>query len=737
MNRTWLDLLSSTRNSIARSLVIAAGACFALALGTASPMQAQTTYPVNGTAGFETGIQRIATVDSISDPTLDWGDGTSTRCPAIGAAFPDSCSLAVGGPIGTDVYGTHRYGLPGIYTISVSYVPFPFISKTVTTTATISPAGDFVILSIGDSIASGEGNPLVPADPSNQPNWGFWDDPYSVYPVSPFPADEAAEWPNQAFPCHRSSLAGPAQAMAVVQQNNPGVTFVHYACSGAKITAGDTDNPYVQDAIGQLRVARGRLPRIDVLIISIGSNSLYGPDENSTSPSFGDGFGALFSYCLPVSHIGSYVPCRQQNTVISDLDNSFKNILPGGYKKLVKEINCINPDGGTREPSCTDPQKQTPKLVLITEYMDPTHDGDGQYPSSCPIGFTGLTQDDWRFFHDSVVQPLNDQVHEFPVYAAQAGLSVPTYAVTGIADDFRNHGICAGSQRWVNTIYDSLTTLGLGSPPLPHLPIEPDDPTPLVPPKAAENGSGHPNSSALGFKCSPRCGQEDYRDRIYAAVVNYNPPITTPSAITNGQPYAFGTWTTHNATISLSAVNAISQAGVRATFYAVDNAQCSSANAAGCLTYGGPFMITTSGKHSVTFFSENAQGFPEATQSVQVWVDNEPPVMTCTATPSVLWPPNNKMVPVRLGVTAISAAFGPTPFSLKSVATSEGNAATDIHGFVIGQPSTAGSLLASRLGNEKTGRVYTFVYQSTDELGLTGTCTAKVLVPHDQARSHP
>ncbi len=209
------------------------------------------------------------------------------------------------------------------------------------------------------------------------------------------------------------------------------------------------------------------------------------------------------------------------------------------------------------------------------------------------------------------------------------------------------------------------------------------------------------------------------------------------SALPNGQPYAFGTWTTHNVTMSLSAANAISEAGVRATFYAVDNAQCFSANAAGCLTYRGPFMITTSGKHTVTFFSENTQGFPEAMQSVQVWVDNQPPVMACTVTPLALWPPNNKMIPVNLYVTAVSAAFGATPFSLKSVQTSEGNSATDIHGFVVGQPSTAGSLLASRLGNEKTGRVYTFVYQSTDQLGLTGTCTAQVLVPHDQGRSHP
>jgi hypothetical protein len=94
------------------------------------------------------------------------------------------------------------------------------------------------------------------------------------------------------------------------------------------------------------------------------------------------------------------------------------------------------------------------------------------------------------------------------------------------------------------------------------------------------------------------------------------------------------------------------------------------------------------------------------------------------------------MVPVKLNVTAVSAAFGRTPFSLKSVTTSEGNAATGIQGFVIGQPSTNGSLLARRLGHGMAGRVYTFIYQSSDELGLTGTCKAEVQVPHDQGRSN-
>lgn len=745
-----------------KGLFITVSTCFALVLGSASTIHAQTTYPVNGVAGFETGLQKIATVDSISDPTLDWGDGTSTVCPAIGEA-PDSCALAFGGPIGTDVYGTHRYALPGTYTITVSYVPFPFISKTVTTTATISPPGDFVILSIGDSIASGEGNPVIPADKSNQPNWGWWDDPYSDYGVSPFPADEAAEWPNQAFPCHRSAYAGPAQAAGQLTATNPGsgITFIHYACSGAAIEPGDTNATWIEDAVGQLKVARARLAQfgvgIDILLISAGANSLYGPTT------FGHGFGGLASYCLTKGG------CSSNNALHNEVSNSFSE-FPTFYKNLAMEINCQQPPpfigatGVTQDPGpgCKDPQKQVPKLVLITEYMDPTRDQNGNFPEhpklTCGPAFLKMVQGDFEYLYNFVVVPLNNKVDSFPAYALEAGLTVPTYAVTGIEGDFRDHGVCAGSQRWVNNGNDSINLLGVGPPP---------DPPPngsysgqfncglanlfgsLSCDSEPLNGTLHPNSGVLTNtlpllgdfiprpSCSPFCGQEDYRDRIFDATVKYNPPITTPSATTDGRPYAFGTWTTHNVTVTLSATNAISQSGVGATLYGVDNANCSSANPAGCLTYGGPFMITTSGRHTVTFFSQNGQGFPEAAQSEQVWVDNEPPVMTCKATPSVLWPPNNKMVPVALDVRAVSAAFGPTPFSLKSVTTTESNAASDIAGFVIGKPSVAGFLRASRPGNAKAGESYTFVYQSSDPLGLTGTCTATVTVPHDQRKSNP
>lgn len=637
------------------------------------------TAQITRTANFETGLQRLATVDMniVYGAKVEWGDGTSNQGLL-------NCNYGILHPNECDILGTHTYAKKGVYSISISYdgplaVCPPGVcgyKNSLGTTATISPPGDFVILTIGDSVASGEGNPDVSFSPVDSVNEAYWDDPLSDYSS-----------PQQ--PCHRSSKAGFVEAQQEAQSNNPAITTINYACSG--------DN--VQQAIDALRAARQALPRIDVLLISVGANNVDG------------GFSKIVEGCLLNNPT---TPCSEDSSFVQNTSNSINNLSsctdvhsPSCYPNLAKEINCIDPDTGTQEPSCTDPPKQIPKLVLMTEYFDPTHNQNGEFPTLagdpiCIAGVTALTVDEWKYLYNSVVVPLNQQVDSFPSLASAAGLAAPTYAVTGIQNDFLDHGYCAGDpigERWVNNFADAG--------------IEGD-----------AEGVSHPNAP----------GQADYESRIYNALVTYNPPATTASATAGGAPYAFGTWTTHNVTVALKATNAIGGSGVGDTFYGVDNTACSSDDRAGCQTYGGPFAITTSGKHTVTFFSKNAKGYPEQVESVQVWVDNAPPVMTCTASPSVLWPPNNKMVPVKLNVTAVSAAFGPTPFTLSSISTSQGNIGSEFQGFVDGQSSTEGSLLASRLGNDKVRQVYTFVYQSTDQLGLTGTCTVNVQVPHDQRR---
>jgi hypothetical protein len=628
-----------------KKILIAASACLLFLLGSASQIHAQSVAEITGVAGFETGLQviasvRLAHVSKLGDTnppgaTIGWGDDTSDSQGLL------VCSGGENDPC--TVYGSHWYGPPKTYTISITYNdPAPFLSgpgaqHTLTTTATITPPGRFVILSIGDSIASGEGNPNEPNNVGNHfPGWSFWDDAYSSYDVNPFPFphDEFVEWTDQAFPCHRSSYAGPAQAAGQLTAMNPGsgITFIHYACSGATVEPGDTDALWVQDAVGQLKVARARLAQfgagIDILLISAGSNSLYGPST------FLNGFGGLASYCL------NNGGCSSNNTLQKEVNSSFSE-LPTYYKNLAMEINCQQPPPFTGahgykyldpDPGCTDPKKQIPKLVLMTEYMDPTHDENGNFPqhpkSTCGPAFIHMVQGDFEYLYNGVVVPLNSEVDSFPAYAQEAGLTVPTYTVPNIALDFKTHGACSGSERWVNNGHDSEQLLGAG--PHPHPGAYPEEENSLAGEKL--NGMLHPNSGVLagtlpwfdfiaGPSCSPFCGQEDYAFNIVQSVQQYNPPVTAASATAGGNSYAFGTWTNESVAVSLSASNPIGQgdaANLGSTYYAVDNSACGSsfaeqrnlANVPGCSVYTGPFTISSSGKHTVTFFSANLYGFP-------------------------------------------------------------------------------------------------------------------------------
>ena len=82
---------------------------------------------------------------------------------------------------------------------------------------------DVLIVSIGDSYASGEGNPVVPGVIS--PQWAY----------SPDPAMN-----TENADAHRSTIAGPAQFALELQESNPhqAVTFVSVANSGASIPVG-------------------------------------------------------------------------------------------------------------------------------------------------------------------------------------------------------------------------------------------------------------------------------------------------------------------------------------------------------------------------------------------------------------------------------------------------------------------------------------------------------------------
>ena len=539
MTRILADFISLTYGFPAKKLFVAAWTILALVLATASPLSADT-FPVTGVVGVETGLQLLAKVklNPAFPVNVKWGDEAPDQ--------PGQDGLLVIGKGGVAVLGTHRYALAGVYPITITYHRGVLGKKTetVATSATISPPQDFVILSIGDSVASGEGDPVVRFASR------FWDDPGSDY---------------DGHPCHRSRFAGPALAAQKVVSTNS-ITFVHLACSGDR----------VEDAYQQLREARKILPRIDVLTISAGANDLHGE--------FGTGFGAVVTRCITSN-------CSNDQPFADDIHDSIvgnpgREGFPGLaslYGDLDKEIHCINPADGTHEPDCDGPEK-IPRLVLITEYHDPTHDKKGNFPKN-PVRCAdpGITAKEFEFLYNHVVVPLNGQV-----------TGSPWHAVSGIQAAFLKHGLCALKERWVDTIPDSLELQG------------------------DKQGTGHPNYE----------GQLTFENLIYEKMVALNPPMTTASATAGDNSYAFGTWTDQDVVVTLSAKNGIQESGVGTTYYAVDDPNCAPGGVGAdyCSQYSAPFTVATSSQHKVTFFSANVHGGFEASQSVQVLVDKSPPL---------------------------------------------------------------------------------------------------------------
>jgi hypothetical protein len=121
-------------------------------------------------------------------------------------------------------------------------------------------------------------------------------------------------------------------------------------------------------------------------------------------------------------------------------------------------------------------------------------------------------------------------------------------------------------------------------------------------------------------------------------------------------------------------------------------------------------------------------------------IDLTPPVMACSATPDVIWPPNHSLVTVTNLVT-LTDPLSAASFRLIAAANSEPDArvaddalgtdsAADIQGFELWTADTQGAVRAERNGSGR-GRQYTFRYEASDRAGNQAECTITVVVPHD------
>jgi hypothetical protein len=267
---------------------------------------------------------------------------------------------------------------------------------------------DVLIVSIGDSYASGEGNPVIPGFFS--PQWAYSPDP-------------AMNLENAN--AHRSTIAGPAQFALQLQESNPhlAVTFVSVANSGASIPVGLLGPmPSIGNSSYQLPAEIDELKNIigtrhiDVLTLTVGGDDV--------------GFATLAQDLIENTLLSS--PTLQ--SIQTQFDTSLQG-LPQHFAELAHAIQSLNPG-----------------QVLMTGYPDVTRNQNGRVAAIIGLGDTLVSKTDARFASANIIAPLNSTV-------ASAAKTYHWTLLSKIAADFRTHGY-PSTQSWIRTLGQSIEMQG-------------------------------------------------------------------------------------------------------------------------------------------------------------------------------------------------------------------------------------------------------------------------------------
>jgi len=330
---------------------------------------------------------------------------------------------------------------------------------------------DYFSVVIGDSTASGEGNPEVTAtrpQASTQPKMIF------IKPAKP------AQWLDER--CHRSLISGPLMALYDKSQADPhaSVTVIDYACSGAEIDNGIMDGPktrpyqgretpeqveafflsapaekplyYKKDVMLPAQVAAA-----EVGLCKSGSNFLTCPHRSPDSVIVITGANDLnFSTVLMnlILHCRDKIKCFKDEK--TELDQSVK-ALPDKFQRLHERL-----------------KKWSPHKVLLVGYVDPTHNEKGQfcsdnyykilqphflwYPLGVPAAIIGAHLDAEKsgFAEAQFVKALGETLSATAAEYREDGW---TYISSHTAQS-RPHGVCS-KRRWVLTYEESASKQGV------------------------------------------------------------------------------------------------------------------------------------------------------------------------------------------------------------------------------------------------------------------------------------
>jgi hypothetical protein len=179
------------------------------------------------------------------------------------------------------------------------------------------------------------------------------------------------------------------------------------------------------------------------------------------------------------------------------------------------------------------------------------------------------------------------------------------------------------------------------------------------------------------------------------------------------------------------------QCGAVVHFPAPSATNCAGLNIE-CVPPPGSFFPV--GTNLVTCVAKDPNGQDRDTCDFQIVVrDCEPPVIHgLSASPNVLWPPNNRMQPVKIQVTAADNCEL-ADCKIISVTSNELNTGRGIGHSRVDWELTGDlslNLRAERSGNG-TGRIYTITVQCADVAGNASTRSVFVTAPHDRRPKPP
>lgn len=330
----------------------------------------------------------------------------------------------------------------GTYTLMLTIYADDNTEASITKTVTVK---DWLIVSLGDSYAAGEGAPDKLASLLN--------------PV--------ATWQNEAY--HRSAFAAPAVAARQLEERDAksSVTFVHLARSGARIIHEDPTKTELNIS-AQITEATTLLGtrEVDALLLSIGGNDAgFGRLVRtcmSIEPCDEDGFtlaedGLSDQICALVEGTFGAVPgigalCRQgadaAETEIREFTEEWTKSaailfaeltapIPARYDQLAVDLAALNvKEGG----------------IYITEYANPTRQDSGEF---CPQAdneknLPGISLSEFQWVDQDVMPQMNGLVQS----AAERN---NWHYIGEIASGYATHGYCA-DETWIVRLTQSVAT---------------------------------------------------------------------------------------------------------------------------------------------------------------------------------------------------------------------------------------------------------------------------------------